>query len=346
MTDQLFQSVEQRRGSAAANERTFEFLERGAGEAAVPIRQWMQDWFVTYPEAHREELRRRFQLKSFREFMTAYFELQVFALLRRLGSRVEVHPTFIETRGTVDFRATHGNDTFYVEATVSGILREGVLWGTAAEQDAVDKIRAAFTGAHSHVHLATEGQLRKTLGKQRLLKPIYHLLESFSAQEVQSLHIYGRRPQVTISDGKWQMRVSLSPHVAKHGRCHVWGPTRAGAVDGATPLQKALEKKADHWKDKALEQESFIVAINACHSDYSWGAERRAIFGRQDVEGSAPEFRKSLDRVAGVIVFGNATLGAERSAPVKLYENRSRRVPECLQFLRQERPLGELLGAH
>ena len=345
MTDQLFQPVEQRLGPGSANETTFEFLERGARKEAVAIRHWMQDWFAAYPEDHREELRRRLQLKSFREFMAAHFELQVFAMLCRLGCRVEIHPKFTDTRGTVDFRAGHGNDTFYVEATVSGILREGVLWGTANEQDAVDKIRAAFTGAHSHVHLATEGQLRKTLSKQRLLKPIRHLLESTSAEEVQSPRLYGRRPQVTISEGEWEMRVSLSPPAAEHGRCHVRGPARGGAVDGAMPLQKALGKKAEDWKNKGLEQESFIVAINACHSDYSWGAESRAIYGRHDAEADAcAEFPKPLDRVAGVIVFGNATLGKECSAPVKLYENRDRRVPECLQFLRQERRLRELLG--
>ena len=98
---------------------TFEFLERGARKEAVAIRHWMQDWFAAYPEDHREELRRRLQLKSFREFMAAHFELQVFAMLCRLGCRVEIHPKFTDTRGTVDFRAGHGNDTFYVEALLS-----------------------------------------------------------------------------------------------------------------------------------------------------------------------------------------------------------------------------------
>ena len=106
------------------------------------------------------------------------------------------------------------------------------------------------------------------------------------------------------------MRVSLSPPAAEHGRCHVRGPARGGAVDGAMPLQKALGKKAEDWKNKGLEQESFIVAINACHSDYSWGAESRAIYGRHDAEADAcAEFPKPLDRVAGVIVFGECDTG-------------------------------------
>ena len=345
MTEQLFRTIEQRRGPGSANETPFEFLERGARTEAVAIRLWMQKWFTAYPEDHREEFRRRLQLKSFREFMAAYFELQIFAMLRRLGCRVEIHPKFTDTHGTVDFRAVQGSDTFYVEATVSGILREGVLRGTANEQDAVDKIRDAFTGAHSHIHLATEGQLRKALGKQRLVKPIRRLLESTSAEEVQSLRLARRRPQVTIAESEWEMRVSLSPPAAEHRRCHVWGPARAGAVDGAMPLQKALEKKAKDWNKKRLQTENFIVAINTCDSDYSLGAESRAIFGRRDAEAdTCGEFPKPLDRVSGVIVFGNATLGRERSAPVKLYENRDRQVPKCLQFLRQERHLGELLG--
>ena len=46
----------------------------------------------------------------------------------------------------------------------------------------------------------------------------------------------------------------------------------------------------------------------------------------------------------GVIVFYMATLGNERSAPVRLYKNGKKNIPECLRFLLEEQRLGDLLG--
>ena len=59
----------------------------------------------------------------------------------------------------------------------------------------------------------------------------------------------------------------------------------------------------------------------------------RAIYGNSDPIVGLDKFAQNLFRVAGVLVIGNATLGQERSALVRLYGNADKGALECLHFL-------------
>ena len=269
-------------------------------------------------------------------------------MLRRLDCTVEVHPHFAETGGTVDFRVTYGGESFFVEATVCGIGK-GKLQSNANEEDAVRKIRAAMKRPHSDVWLDAEGELLTRLAKNRLVDPISKLLDAYSMEAVMALnetfpfHTW-HWPRCSIEEGDWRLDVSLSPPIASNGEGQVFGPSRGGAVDGSSPIAKALSKKVQDWKKKTQRQEAFLIAINVCHSDCFQGDEQEAIYGRPDPDVDQDALAKFLSPVAGVIAFGNAILGCEIGAPVQLYGNVDKGVPECLQFLRQEKKLGELLG--
>lgn len=345
MTPQLFRRVKQRPGPIMDHETTLDFLTRGGRSEGVAIREWMEKWFQRYPVDHREELKNRFQSQDFGQFMGAYFELQVFAMLRLLDCDVDIHPSFTGTGGTVDFRVTHGEDSFYVEATVCG-LGQGILSSSANEEDAVRKIREAIGRPHSDVWLEAEGELLKTLRKNRLVGPVQELLASCSADDVCGLeagHSW-RRPRTSITEGDWRLDVLLARPIASDGQGQVRGPSRGGCVDGSSPVSEALSKKVKDWKKKGLENEAFVIAINNCHSEYWWGDERSAIYTTAAPLAGQDAFSSPLRCVSGVVVFGQATLGNERGAPVRLYENPDRDAPDCLRFLRQETSLGGLIG--
>ncbi len=211
------------------------------------------------------------------------------------------------------------------------------------------KIRRAIKHPHSDVCLVAKGELRNTLGKQELADPINNLLESYTPDDVRRLR-YGpirHRPRISIKKDKWRLDASLYPPIASNGQGQVCGLDRGGPVDGISPVKKALYKKAKDWKGKKLEQEVFLIAINliainVCHSECFPGDVQTAIYGHPypiDQE----TFSDSLHRVSGVIAFSNAILGNELRAPVQLYGNPNRSIPKCLQFLRQESSLGDLL---
>lgn len=345
MNEPLFKSVPQLQGAAVNGETIFEFLQRGGRTEAIGIRQWIENWFREYPEDHGDELSKRLQSKNFAEFMGAYFELQVFSMLCRLGCDIKIHPDFAGTQGKVDFGVTHGEDRFYLEATVCGI-EQGILRSNADEEDAVRKIRDAIPCPHSDVWIDAEGELVKTLGRRRLVDPVRNLLNSCSPDAVPGLYevhpFY--RPRTTIQEGNWKLEISLVRPIASDGRGQVRGPGRGGSVDGASPIAKALHRKAEDWTGKRRDDATFVIAVNVCHSEYSPDDELTAIYGSLDSIIGQDRFSRSLSRVAGVIVIGNATLGQERGAQMRLYENPDRGVPECLRFLRKKTSFGELMG--
>ena len=260
---------------------------------------------------------------------------------------------FKETDGTVDFRVTHGKDgkeRFFLEATVCGI-NTGVLHSSVNEEDAVRKIRGHLANPHSHVWLSATGELCKTLGKQRLITPIRELLESCTADEVRRLQGENawQRPRTSIKEGDWRLDVSLSPPIALGGGGQVWGPSRCDIVNGATPLENSLSKKAEDWKKKELRNEVFLTAVNVCHSEFDWSDDdtsdiERALFSAGDGGSITGCFRDKLRRINGVLVVGNAVLGNERSARVRIFRNEDRNIPKCLHFLTDEQRLGQLLG--
>ena len=326
-------------------ETTFEFLQRGGRTEAIDIRDWTEKWFREYPEDHGKELRKRLQSKHYAKFMGAYFELQVYSLLLRLGCDVAVHPSFAGTHGTVDFGVTHGEDCFYVEATVCG-MNQGSLRSNANEEDAARKIRQSIRCPHSDVWLDAEGELLTTLGKNRLVGPVQALLGSCSPDAVLGLDEVPvwRRPQTSIQEGDWKLDVFLARPIASDGKGRVHGPSRGGVVDGVSPIVRALRKKAKDCADKNRDDATFVVAVNVCHSEYWSDDELMAIYGKPDPVVGQDRFSGYLSRVAGVIVVGNATLGAERGANLRMHANPDRYTPECLRPLQQKTSLGEIAG--
>ena len=345
MRKSLFNSVRQWQGPTTMGETTFEFLQRGGRTDAIEIRRWMEKWFRKFPEEHKEELRKRLQSRNFDQFMGAYFELQVYSVLRLLGCDVKVHPDFAGTDGVVDFGVTHMKDRFYVEATVCGI-DQGVLSSNANEEDAVRKVREEIRHPHSDVWLEAEGELLQTLGRKRIVNPIKELLDSCSADAVYGLgEVYAwLRPRTSIQEGKWRLDVFLARPIASDGKGRVQGPGRGGSADGSLPIARALRKKVEDWAGKKYDEATFVIALNVCHSEYCLGDELKAIYGKPDPDAGQDSFSRHLSRVAGVVVFGNATLGHERGASVQMYVNPDRGAPECLRFLQQKKSLGGLIG--
>ena len=348
MDDRLFDPVEQREGKVEVGETTFEFLRRGGRKEAIGIRRWIEQWFREFPANQRSHLKSRLKSKDFAEFVEAFFELQVFAMLRRLHCRVEVEPRFPNTAGTVDFLATTDWEKFYVEATVCGV-RRGTLGETDAEEDAVQKVKQNLAAPHSDVWLSATGQLRRRLRKTCVVKPFQELLR-FTADEVKRLYLeYGAawawsHLSDSVEKENWVLHGYLAPPIALDGQGQVRGLGKGGAVDGAAPLADALKRKWDDWKEKKLPKETFLVAVNVCHTEFYWGDQMSAIFGLTYPIGKQDGFSESLSGIDGVIVFDNMVLGAERSARVKMYQNGSRHIPECLRFLLRERRSGDLLG--
>ena len=349
MNEMLFKPVEQKQGPSGVRETTFEFLERGGRKEAIEIKQLIEAWFQAIPDNRRKALEKRLKSERFDQFLGAMFELEIHEMLKRLGCVIEIEPSLSGSNGKVDFRVADKSQEFYVEATVCGI-GQGLLHSNENEHDAVEKLRKYLRKPlHSNLWLSAKGELKKSLGKE-FVKPFQDLLDKYTPEEVWNIHgeqgsqLGSWLLSTEFGEGDWVAKGWLSPAVASSGAGQVWGAARGGCVDGIEPIVTALKKKAKNWKEGKIKDRVFLIAINVCHSDSFSEDPPQAIFGpgiSGDAEG---DFREYLSCVNGVVVFYKATLGSECSAPVRLYKNGNKDIPECLQFLLQEQRLGDLLG--
>ncbi len=317
------------------NSTKYKFLQNAKSRHKFNIENWLNLWLGKYPNSHSNELNRRIQLNDFSQFMSAYFELQVFSILRRLDCEIEIHPKFLETPKSVDFGVKNNGEEFYIEATVCG-LGESEFRQNKNEQDAIEKIRNVFPNLHScNICITSDGILKKTISKKRLIAKTQLLLDTGEPQ--------------TIQIGDWKMTMTRDPLYNGSSKGYIWGPIKGGCIDGSSRIKKSLRKKSAIWKEKRIDN-PFIIAVNACDIEYSSNYDEiNAIYSDEILINRNPMVGKDafdtyLSCVAGIIVFNNATLGCEESATVRLFKNPHHTIPKCLGFLEQENKLGDLIG--
>lgn len=343
---------ERTEGSIELRESTFEYLQRSNRPSAIQRCRWINEWFEELPVDEKARFESRIKSSKSSEFHSALFEMQVHRILRRLDFSVEIEADFPGTRQKIDFLArSKEGKSVYVEATICG-FGQGKLSENSNEHDAVEKIRKNIPSLHSHIWLEAEGTLRKTLGEKRVVKPVRELLKKYPLDEVRRIHsklgwVQARRAMsAEIREGDWVLKVSLDPPFNPSSSGQVWGAARSGAVDGSTPLFKAVNEKAKKWKNADFKGRPFLVAVNVCHSEFDGHEDdiNRALFEYIGLVERSGNFRKSLSCVSGVIVFNNVVLGNVIGARVRLFRNGDTHIPESLHFLFEEQKLGDLLG--
>lgn len=341
----IFRSVRPTSTPIKSGETTFEFIERDGRQYSIRLRRWIEQWFDSLPNDSKAGFIRRLKSRDKENFTGAMFELQIHTLLKHLNCSVEIEPAFPNAEGRLDFRATHVNQSFYVEATVSG-FGQGKLTISPNEEDAVKKLRKAIPSPHSNIVLHSEGELRTTLSARYLVAPFESLLARYTADDVKNLRFRGVHHDALSAEvrhGEWVLRGRLEPQYIPSHKCRIRGPNRAAFCDAWSPLSKSVVKKARKWKKADFSETPLFIAVNACHSEFDWYDYdiKRALFTTPEADSY---FRHSLSHVSGVLVCERVFLGRETGARVKLYRNGASDIPECLNFLLKEQRLGDLLG--
>ena len=347
-------------GPAKPGESSSSYLQRSNRPEVIRRCQWVNEWFEEIPLNKRRPFESKLKAQKGDTFIAQFFELTVHRMLCNLDLCVDIEPELQGTENRIDFVVHppgHEEQTFYVEATVSG-FRKGDLQPSENEEDAVEKIRQRIRNPHSELWLETEGALNQKLSSRRVSEPFLELLDRCSPEEVRRIASTGqywrlpfRKIEVPSTENggvKWVMKGHLEPRFSPEtGR--VLGPSRGGAVDASAPLRTSLKVKARKWKSFDFGEAPFIVAVNACSSDFVWNKNdtmdiRRALFADPGNEGHYGEFHHSLRCIDGVVLFDQAVLGNELNSRVRLFRNGNADLPEPLLFLLDEQRLGTVLG--
>ena len=335
-------------------ETTFEFFQRQCKPKLVEYREWIEGLFQDLPIEHCETFRGRLRSRDSAEFQAAAFEMQLYRMLIRLGLEIEIEDELPETKKKIDFFVQTKHQSCFIEATVCG-FGEGAFSRTENEYDAITKLRQGLPNPHLNIWLEAEGNLEKTLSKNEIVKPFKELLERFTREEFEeTLHnyvwydpryiLFKKNCETEITVGDWTLKGTLDlPSPQCEGQ--IYGSCRSGVTDGYGPILKSVKAKARHWRRIDLGH-PFIVAVNNCRPELTWEDDysdiKHALTGNPDAADRA-SFRPDLHRISGVIMVGNACMGAERMAPIKLFRNGNKEIPDFLHFLEKEQTFGNLL---
>lgn len=257
----------------------YERLDRGGGDPDLRVREEMDSWWLSLPDAARDQVRRRFMDPSRAVHLGGFFEIYMHEVLRRVCGEVEVDIGNDDhtRRRRPDLRARSGADCFGVEATA--VLGD----------DAVDpKDRARV----NHFYDLLNEQLRnrdflldvkvRLPGGQTpgagLTAEIDRWLDLLDPDEEASrLAAGGSRPRRRFEYRGWLIDLVASPIKPDLRGCpdrRIIGTRTEGfevasaddddldtlrAIDDVGPLFRSLKKKAGHGYD--LRDESFVIAV-------------------------------------------------------------------------------------
>ena len=84
----VFNTKPVRRGPVTEREKIHEFLEREGRPEAAQIRDWIENWYSRLPREKQSDIRGRLRSGETDRFTEAYFELQLFGLLKTSGHEV------------------------------------------------------------------------------------------------------------------------------------------------------------------------------------------------------------------------------------------------------------------
>lgn len=223
-------------------------------------------WFDKFPLEHQKDLRERFRSDDDQNHGGAFFELFLHELLTRLGFSLKVHPEITGASTRPDFLACHGDQHFYLEATVTG-QESGPFTLNRNEQDVIDKLNM-LTSTDFYIGVHMEGKLLRTLGRERVVRPFKELLDAHNPDEVQRLiNEKGRKaaPSRRIECEGWSLQgwlnpISLENRGNSRPRKIVTEPYLAAWTNSVTPVRNALKGKARKYRNLDA---PLVVAVNA-----------------------------------------------------------------------------------
>lgn len=328
---------------APYSESHYESLNRLAWRNVGVIRTALEDWFSRYPIDHGASLRSRFCSRKDDAHKGAFFELLLHQFLVGLGCSIEVEPeTSTSSTGRPDYLvALDTGATFYLEATVSGV--NSMFDYSPIENAVLDELNKLIC---PDFWLAAdfEGTMVSTPPLRRMRSELQRWIDGLDYETATSEDLPDKKLlRYRYTHGAWTLKLNAFPRDqaarGKSGTRPLGSPPgHVGWVDSASPIKKAVTKKANRYGrlDAPL-----IVAVNYTEPSVDRIDVMEALFGRERwtyAFGQAgaptdPTFSREHNgawvnasgarntRVSGALVFQNAAPSGLASTSICLYKN-------------------------
>ena len=299
-------------------------MNTSAWPASENARTVLDRWFAEYPVRSRNDLRARFR-RDDKNHESAFFELFLHEVFRRLGLSPEVHPRPSTGHSRPDFRITsRSRRAYYVEANVL-MEREEVADDPLEDEllDAIDEI-AADQPTRIALSAMTRGRLFRSHSRRAIQNEVRTWLEGIGAEtDLDSLDP-SNGPRLVVRRDDWVLEIVAFGPLSKPSRrlIHL-GPTKFAWGNDGEPLKRNILGKAKQHGKLDL---PLIVAMNTANGFQGAEDELSALFGQRstprDLDGvwrgrSGNRYR----RVHGVLFFRGVRPSNANSVTSRLYVN-------------------------
>lgn len=279
---QLFDTTERIDGSPGKHqESTFAFLQRVAGSYWEHPRVLMQQWLdhVANDDEYLD-IRNRLRSRDDEQFRSAFLELYLHESLLRAGYELDIHPEVDGSSARPDFLARRGAECLYVEAIAPGATPSSKAAASrrAVLYDVINQV--SDRRFYLWVDDLTTGP--NPPAAKRLRDSLTQWLASLEPEPKYDL---GSAPTYQWSDNGWSARIRAIP--AGRGRHQrgasaraigAYGGTRAGIVDDAPAIRKALNSKQRKYGDLGA---PFVVALGTYNFDSDRWHATNALYGTE-----------------------------------------------------------------
>lgn len=274
-------------------EPEYTFLDRCARPDIEKVRRTLNQWFLDYPLDHRKEFHRRFTSKTDHSFRSAFFELFLYQLLRRMHCAVEVHPQVKTDRSqTPDFLVNDpsGHD-FYLEARVVSDESKAAAASKARINQLYDLLNQ-MDSPNFFLWITTFGDCKDQSSARRITQFLRDKLSAVDPDEIAKLYEVGELDAIPTWTYEHQdLTIEFRPLPKKKEARGKLGIRPLGAVgEGEFQQVTAIEsirngvrkKKAGRYGDLDL---PYVIALNAISDDAQHRPDSvlQALFGTEKV---------------------------------------------------------------
>jgi len=272
---------------ARHNESHFAYLNVTARGQLVAVRELLEQWLLEYPTRYRSELRQRLRSPDNSHFLSAFFELYLFILWRRLGLRVQIHPRAGGRGGRPDFLIQSADgERILVEAAV-------VDESSATDRAARTRLQDAFDALNQlecpdyFLHVEHAGVPATPIPLRRLkarVRDVVHTLDYEATRELLRRAGFDALPNTQFEHDGCSLEIAFFPvspehrGATQHRPVGVLMPSEASMVDDRTPLRDKIRSKANRYGKL---RRPMIVAVNVMGRPLDKTDVMEALFGKE-----------------------------------------------------------------
>ncbi|UUY01588.1 hypothetical protein LRS13_12680 [Svornostia abyssi] len=248
--------------------------------AFARVRDLMDRWFRVYPAEHAADLRGRLSSGDNSQFHSAWFELYLHALHRKLGFDVVVHPTMADVSTRPDFRLVRDGASVLMEATIVG---DGRHDGREGRRNRVVAAIERTLSPDFGVALSIKAEDASAPAMRGIRRGLERWLGSldWTAEREQMTRDPEGLPRRTFATGGWLFEfkaIPRPPHRRDDSQPIVLvGPSDGGSWDHPHDVRARLDEKAKKYG--VASNEAVLVALRIDRMGLTDSDLAAALFG-------------------------------------------------------------------